>query len=102
VLVPMVSLLTLLPISLNGWGVREWGMLVFLAPLGVDEATALTLSVLWTAVNIAVSLLGGVVYLCGTLPRPGTAAPGSQEEDEHGPVGGDPDQGREGQLDQAA
>jgi len=103
ILVPMVSLLTLLPISLNGWGVREWGMFMFLAPLGVEEATALTLSVLWTAVNIAVSLLGGVVYLCGAFPRPGTAPlPGAEGESEHGPLGRDPDQGREGQLDQAA
>ena len=35
VLVPMVSLLTLLPVSINGMGVREGGMVLLLAPLGV-------------------------------------------------------------------
>ena len=49
VFVPMVSLLTLLPLSLNGMGVREWGCALFLAPLGVSEAQALTLSILWFA-----------------------------------------------------
>jgi uncharacterized membrane protein YbhN (UPF0104 family) len=101
IMVPMVSLLTLLPISLNGWGVREWGMYLFLAPLGIDETTALTLSILWTAVNIMVSLVGGIVYLCGAFPRPGTQSVSSEGEPD-GSLGSGPHQGREGQLDQAA
>ena len=32
---PVVALLTLLPVSLNGMGVREWGTVLLLAPLGV-------------------------------------------------------------------
>ena len=35
VLVPLVTLLTLVPVSLNGMGVREWGTVLLLAPLGV-------------------------------------------------------------------
>jgi glycosyltransferase 2 family protein len=102
VFVPMVSLLTLLPVSLNGMGVREGGMILFLTPLGVDQATALTLSFLWFAVNGAVSLLGGVVYLGGALPRPGAAPLPNEVEDEDGSFGGGADQGREGQLGKAA
>jgi glycosyltransferase 2 family protein len=102
IMVPMVSLLTLLPVSLNGMGVREGGVLLFLAPLGVDEATALTLSFLWFAINSALSLLGGVVYLFGALPKPGAQALASEGESEHGSLGRDSDQGRERQLDQAA
>jgi glycosyltransferase 2 family protein len=101
ILVPMVSLLTLLPVSLNGMGVREGGVLLFLTPLGVAEETALTLSFMWFAIQMAVSLLGGVVYLCGAFPRPGTKS-GAETEDENGPVGSDSDQGREGQFGQAA
>lgn len=66
VLVPMVSLLMLLPISLNGMGVREGGTVLFLLPLGVEESAALTLAFLWFTTGVAVSLLGGVVYLFGT------------------------------------
>jgi glycosyltransferase 2 family protein len=59
---PMVTLLMMLPLSVNGMGVREGGMVLFLMPLGVDEATALSLAFLWFAVAAAVSLVGGVVY----------------------------------------
>src|SRR5205085_12047695 len=65
VLVPMVSLLMLLPISVNGMGVREGGTVLFLLPLGIDESAALTLAFLWFTTGVAVSLMGGVVYLAG-------------------------------------
>jgi uncharacterized membrane protein YbhN (UPF0104 family) len=95
IFVPMVTLLTLVPVSLNGMGVREGGMVLFLAPLGVAEGTALSLAFLWFAVFSAVSLLGGGVYLFGRFPRP-------QVETEHDIVACDPDQGRARQLEAAA
>jgi hypothetical protein len=102
VLVPMVTLLTLLP-SIAGTGLREEGMQVFLAAVQVGEGTALVLSVLWFAVFIAGSLLGGFVYLFGRFPR--AAAPASMSDEgqaDDGPVGGDSDQGRAGQFKAAA
>jgi uncharacterized membrane protein YbhN (UPF0104 family) len=92
--VPMVTLLTLLP-SINGMGLREGGLVLFLAPLGVAPEAALTLSFLWFAVFATTSLMGGLVYLFGRFPRPG-------EHAEHGSVSGGPDQGRAGQLGAAA
>jgi uncharacterized membrane protein YbhN (UPF0104 family) len=65
VFVPMLTLLMLLPISVNGMGVREAGMVLFLAPLGIDAASAVTLAFLLFSVGAAVGLLGGLVYLCG-------------------------------------
>jgi hypothetical protein len=65
---PMVSLLMMLPISVNGMGVREGGTVLFLLPLGIDESAALTLAFLWFTPSIAMSLVGGVVYLCGFVP----------------------------------
>jgi uncharacterized membrane protein YbhN (UPF0104 family) len=94
VAVPMVSLLTLLP-SINGMGVREGGLVLFLKPVGVAAATALTLSFLWFAVFAVTSVMGGAVYLFGRFPRP-------EESAEHGSLGGHPDQGRAGQLGAAA
>jgi uncharacterized membrane protein YbhN (UPF0104 family) len=66
VLVSLVSLLMLLPVNINGVGVREGGTVLLLAPLGVDESSALSLAFLWFAASVATSLLGGVVYLTGT------------------------------------
>ena len=74
IMVPMVSLLTMLPVSINGMGVREGATALFLAHLGVPDGTAKTLALLWFAVFLAVSLLGGVVYLFGHFPKPVTPA----------------------------
>ncbi len=70
IMVPLVTLLTLLPISLNGMGIREGSTILFLTPLGVNHATALTLAVLWFAVGTTASLFGGLVYLAGGLSKP--------------------------------
>jgi uncharacterized membrane protein YbhN (UPF0104 family) len=92
--VPMVSLLTVLPLSMNGMGIREGGMIVFLTPLGVDRGTALCLALLWFAAFSTASLAGGLVYLFGSFPQP--------EVDDDGSFGGDSGQGRGGQYSQAA
>lgn len=95
IMVPMVTLLTLVPVSLNGMGIREGGTVLFLSQVGVPEGTALTIAVLWFAVMAVNSLAGGLVYLLGTFPRP-------QMRDDHGSVGDRSDQGREGQPAAAA
>jgi uncharacterized membrane protein YbhN (UPF0104 family) len=103
VFVPMVSLLTLVPINVAGIGVREHGVGLFLAPLGIEPDLATTLSLLWFAIFAAAGLIGGAVYLYGVYPRPVGAAPDSDEgTEDHGSVDRHPDQGRAGQLDEAA
>jgi len=99
ILGPMVSLLTLLPISVNGMGVRELGTVVFLAPLGIHEDMAKTLAFLWFMVNVAVSLEGGLVYLFGAYPKAQTPV---NEGAPDGSLDRDSDQGREGQHQKAA
>jgi uncharacterized membrane protein YbhN (UPF0104 family) len=95
VFVPMVTLLTMLPISLNGMGVREGSMVLFLAPLGVEEGMAVSLAFLWFSVFIAASLVGAGVYLFGRFSRP-------EEQDGYGLVHHHPNQGRTRQLKAAA
>jgi uncharacterized membrane protein YbhN (UPF0104 family) len=112
IVVPLVTILTLLPVSLNGMGIREGAMVTLLAPLGVGSGTALSLAFLWFAAVSAVSLTGVVFYLAGG--RQGVPESEAQGEDGkgagdrqtggrgHGPVGGDSDQGRAGQSPAAA
>ncbi len=103
ILGPMVSLLTLLPITMNGMGVRELGTIAFLAPLGVHEDTAKALAFLWFASSIVVSLLGGLVYLFGAYPKAATnSAADNEGTNENGLVDRDTDQGRAGEHRQAA
>jgi uncharacterized membrane protein YbhN (UPF0104 family) len=68
--VPMVALLTLLPVSINGLGVREGGMLLFFAPFGVESTTILSLTFLWFAVFVITGVVGGGVYLCSKADTP--------------------------------
>jgi uncharacterized membrane protein YbhN (UPF0104 family) len=95
ILVPMITLLTILPISVNGMGVREGGMVLFLTPLGISEAAAVSLAFLWFSVFTAASVIGAGVYLVGSLPRPE-----GRVHDE--PLRSDSDQGRARQLKAAA
>jgi glycosyltransferase 2 family protein len=67
---PMVTLVTLIPISLNGMGLREGGMVLFLGPAGASAANAVTLAFLWFLVQTTASLFGAVVYLFGHFSRP--------------------------------
>ena len=94
-LVPLVSLLTLAPVSLNGMGVREGGLVLLLAPLGVAAEEAVTLALLWLSVFAVAGLAGAGCYLFGRFPRYEV-----RTDDE--PVGGHPDQGRTRQSRPAA
>ncbi len=95
VLVPVVTLLTLLPISLNGMGVREGATVFLLAPFGVTAARALTLAFAWFGTFTVVSLVGVVFYLTGHFSRVEVRVDDSA-------VGDHPDQGRTGQPAAAA
>jgi hypothetical protein len=63
VLTPPISLLTVLPISLAGWGVREAGMVTALAFAGVASHDALIVSILFGLLLMAISIPGGVFWL---------------------------------------
>jgi uncharacterized protein (TIRG00374 family) len=63
VLVPPVVLLTILPISLAGWGVREGAMIGFFLLVGADYSRVLTFSILYGLLALASSLPGLLVYL---------------------------------------
>jgi uncharacterized membrane protein YbhN (UPF0104 family) len=103
IMVPMVSLLAMLPISINGMGVREGATALFLAHLQVPDGTAKTLALLWFAAFGAASLLGGLVYLFGKLPRPvRNTATSEAMEVEDGSISRRADQGRTRQHQAAA
>jgi uncharacterized membrane protein YbhN (UPF0104 family) len=74
--VPVVTLLTLLPVSVNGMGVRETAMGLMLGPVGVAPTLAGSLAFLWFCVQVAAGLTGGVIYLCGRYaPPPASESP---------------------------
>lgn len=62
-IVPPAILLTVIPVSLAGWGIREGALVGLFGLLQADTASVLAISILYGLVLIAVSLPGLWVYL---------------------------------------
>ena len=69
IFVPLGDLLSILPITLNGIGLREGCYVFFLHLKGIDTSVALAFSLICLVVVWGVSLLGGLVYLFGNFDR---------------------------------
>ncbi len=61
----IVLVVTMIPISLAGWGVREASFLVLLVPLGIDRERALMLSLGFGLSCLLSALLGGISVALG-------------------------------------
>lgn len=61
--VPLAVIASALPISINGWGVREATIVALAAPLGVSAPEALLVSITIGALNMIASLPGALVML---------------------------------------
>jgi hypothetical protein len=72
--VPPVTLIQLVPVSLAGWGVREAALVTALGSFGVPAEAALAISVLVGLCSIVVGLPGGLIWLAdwdiAPSPRP--------------------------------
>jgi len=69
VLIPPVTLVLTLPISIAGWGVREGAMVAAFAFVGVAEGDAFVMSILLGLLNIVFALPGGILWLKGGYSR---------------------------------
>ncbi|HEY0635174.1 MAG TPA: lysylphosphatidylglycerol synthase domain-containing protein, partial [Gammaproteobacteria bacterium] len=65
VVAPPAILLTWIPISLAGWGVREGAMIGLFTLVGADKTLVLSMSILYGIVLIISSQPGFYVYLTG-------------------------------------
>jgi uncharacterized membrane protein YbhN (UPF0104 family) len=60
---PMVDILSMLPVSVSGLGLREGGYFFFLGKLGMDPEKAVACGTLWFLVVLVNGLVGGAVFL---------------------------------------
>lgn len=80
-LIPPIMLITMLPISIAGWGVREATMMVAFGYAGLPQADGLVVSILFGAVSFAVGAIGGLVWvLSAEKAAKGSAAMELQEQ----------------------
>ncbi len=61
--IPIITLISFLPISFNGIGVREFSFAYLFKYAGIMPAQAVSLSLIVFFVSVACSLIGGVFYL---------------------------------------
>jgi hypothetical protein len=61
--VPLVTLISVVPISIAGWGVRESAMVASLGLIGVPSVEAFSLSVLYGLVIMGSGIPGGLLWL---------------------------------------
>jgi len=68
VIVPLVDLISILPISISGIGVREGSYVGLLYLAGVEPSKGLAFGLLGFLVVMVASLLGGIIYIFGSYP----------------------------------
>jgi glycosyltransferase 2 family protein len=69
VFVPLISLAGMLPISVNGLGIREALYVLLFGRIGVPPDAAFSMAVLYFAVTLGASLPGGIVSAIQRGPR---------------------------------
>ncbi len=63
IFVPVISLITMIPISLNGMGLREYSFVSLFGAVGILPASSIALGLISSIMLILSSLPGGVVYI---------------------------------------
>jgi glycosyltransferase 2 family protein len=62
-LIPPIMLITMMPISIAGWGVREATMMVAFGYAGLAQTDGTVVSILFGAVSFIVGCAGGLVWI---------------------------------------
>jgi hypothetical protein len=69
--IPLILLVMLLPVTINGLGTSQAAFVWFFGRAGVPEAQAFALSILFVALGAVGNLPGGILYaMKPTTPRP--------------------------------
>jgi glycosyltransferase 2 family protein len=63
VFLPLIILISMVPVSISGIGIREGAFVYFLGTMGVPPDKAMTLSILWFLSVVAAGLWGLAAYL---------------------------------------
>ena len=62
---PIINIMTMVPITFSGIGVREGAFVYFLGLKGIEPEPALALGLLFFSIQVATGLVGGVAYAFG-------------------------------------
>ncbi len=74
-MVPLCTLLQAVPISFNGWGLREGLFTLYFAQVGLPRHSGLAFSLVGAGLMVLLSLSGAVAWLTRGRPVPAESAP---------------------------
>jgi uncharacterized membrane protein YbhN (UPF0104 family) len=74
ILIPPVMLISMIPISIGGWGIREGAMVVAFGYAGIEPSQALAVSVLLGGSTLAVGIVGGAIWIAERAPARAAAS----------------------------
>ena len=63
IIVPVVMLFSMIPVSLNGMGLREYAFVNLLAPVGIAREFSVALGLTLSALTFLSGIPGGVIYM---------------------------------------
>ncbi len=63
IIIPLATLVMLLPISINGVGVREAVMVFFFSLYGISSESAIAFAWVWLGMLLAQGMVGGVIFM---------------------------------------
>jgi len=63
IFVPVITLISMIPVSLNGMGLREYSFMSLFGAIGVSRESCIALGLLSSIIIILSSLPGGIVYI---------------------------------------
>lgn len=69
VCIPLINIMSGLPISFGGLGVREGGYVMFLSLVGISSERALAFGLLWSAIVLAANAAGGLALVFSPTTR---------------------------------
>ena len=69
--VPIISLISSLPISISGIGVRESSFVYFFLKIGIPQVDSMSLSIIFFSLGIISGLIGGIIYLVSSFEPAG-------------------------------
>ena len=75
---PLVGAFSAIPISLNGFGLREGGYLFLLGVIGVNSEKGIAFGLLLFLIVALDSLLGGIAFILRKSPGPSAIAAGTE------------------------
>jgi glycosyltransferase 2 family protein len=70
--VPLVMLISMIPISINGFGLKEGAFIIFFQSINISIESALVIALITRSFDIILSLVGGFAFMLEGVKRPST------------------------------